>query len=112
LDKAEARRIFTSGSNGIVAAKEATDGSGTLAISDALNVILHQVEDGIQTSYRLKGSDVSEAATCCHTIQNSSNHIIGTNSLVEILFRLEDAILHDHVAQLRPGVLVVRGAAA
>jgi hypothetical protein len=62
VDKAEVRKIFTSGSEGIVAAKEATDGSGTLAVSDAVNVVLHQVEDGLRTSYRLKGSDVRTVA--------------------------------------------------
>jgi hypothetical protein len=52
-------RIFKSGSGGILAAKETRDGSGTLAIADSQVVVLHQVERGMERSYRLKGTDVS-----------------------------------------------------
>ncbi|KIW07084.1 uncharacterized protein PV09_01968 [Verruconis gallopava] len=51
------RELFRSCSRGILAAREAKDGSGTLAISDSHNVILHRIEDGQQRSYRLKGSE-------------------------------------------------------
>jgi hypothetical protein len=53
------RKTFTSGSNGILAAKETRNGSGTLAVSDSHVVFLHQVEQGMGKSYRLKGADVS-----------------------------------------------------
>jgi hypothetical protein len=50
--------IFRSGSSGILAAKEARDGSGTLAIADSQVVVLHRVERGMEKSYRLKGTEV------------------------------------------------------
>lgn len=58
VDKNGARELFISRSQGIVAAKESNDGRSTLAISDNHNVILHQVEGGLEKSWRLKGSDV------------------------------------------------------
>jgi len=50
--------IFTSGSSGILAAKEATDGSSTLAVADSQVVVLHDLDRGMDRSYRLKGTDV------------------------------------------------------
>ena len=49
--------VFTSGSEGIAAAKGAKDGS-VLAIADAQVVILHKIEEGQNKSYRLKGAQV------------------------------------------------------
>ncbi|KAF2102424.1 WD40 repeat-like protein [Rhizodiscina lignyota] len=49
--------IFKSGSAGILAAKEAKDGSGRLAIADSQNVLLHNVSRGMDRSYRLKGTE-------------------------------------------------------
>jgi hypothetical protein len=57
-DETGLHKIFHSGSNGILAAKEARDGSGTLAIADSQVVVLHRVEHGMEKSYRLKGTDV------------------------------------------------------
>lgn len=57
-DKIGLRKIFQSGSNGILTAKEARDGSGTLAVADSQTVVLHRIEDGLERSYRLKGSEV------------------------------------------------------
>ena len=51
--------IFRSGSAGIVAARKATNGSGLLAVADSQIVLLHDINKGMQRSYRLKGSDVS-----------------------------------------------------
>lgn len=51
-------KIFQSSSRGILAAKEAGDGSGTLAIADSQVVVLHRVDHGLEKSYRLKGTDV------------------------------------------------------
>lgn len=50
--------VFTSGSEGIVAAKRAKDGS-VLAIADSQVVMLHRIEEGQDKSYRLKGTQVS-----------------------------------------------------
>jgi len=52
------REIFRSGSEGIVAAKKASSGSGLLAVADSQVVVLHDVNKGMQRSYRLRGSDV------------------------------------------------------
>jgi hypothetical protein len=60
-DRNGLNRIFKSGSSGILAAKQTKDGSGTLAIADSQVVLLHQVERGMERSYRLKGTDVSHS---------------------------------------------------
>ncbi|KAA6410680.1 MAG: hypothetical protein FRX48_06103 [Lasallia pustulata] len=49
--------IFRSGSGGIVAAKKAQNGSSLLAVADSQVVVLHDIEKGMQKSYKLKGSD-------------------------------------------------------
>lgn len=49
--------VFTSGSEGIVAAKRAKDGS-VLAIADSQVVMLHRIDEGQDKSYRLKGTQV------------------------------------------------------
>ncbi|EKG13897.1 hypothetical protein MPH_08896 [Macrophomina phaseolina MS6] len=48
---------FGSGSGGILAAKEAKDGSGLLAVADDQVVVLHDATRGMDRSYRLKGTD-------------------------------------------------------
>ncbi|KAL1619515.1 hypothetical protein SLS56_010059 [Neofusicoccum ribis] len=48
---------FGSGSGGILAAKEAKDGSGLLAVADDQVVVLHDATRGKDRSYRLKGTD-------------------------------------------------------
>ena len=50
--------VFTSGSRGIVAAKEAKN--GTLAIADDQLVVLHKVGKSLERSYRLKGTEVQQ----------------------------------------------------
>ncbi len=62
--------LFRSGSEGIVAAKRAGDGSGVLAVADSQVVILHDVKRGMDKSYRLKGSDV-----CC-TVHGSREYLL------------------------------------
>ncbi|KZF24213.1 hypothetical protein L228DRAFT_259463 [Xylona heveae TC161] len=49
--------LFTSGSEGIVAAKKAKDGSGILAIADSQVVVLHDTRRKMDESYRLKGAE-------------------------------------------------------
>lgn len=56
LDKDGLSNVFTSSSSGILAAKEAKDGRGALAIADSQVVVLHNLEKG-DKSYRLKGTD-------------------------------------------------------
>jgi hypothetical protein len=58
VDENGQRKIFTSGSGGIMAAKEAPDGSGTLAIADSMIVLLHRIERGMNQSHRLKSAAV------------------------------------------------------
>ena len=50
--------IFRSGSEGIVAAKKIASGSEMLAVADSQVVVLHDIDGGMQRSYRLKGPDV------------------------------------------------------
>lgn len=51
-------KIFRSGSEGIVAAKKIASGREMLAVADSQVVVLHDIDGGMQRSYRLKGSDV------------------------------------------------------
>lgn len=57
-DSHGASEIFQSHSQGIVAAKQAKNGSGLLAVADSHVVVLHDVKKGMRNSYRLKGSNV------------------------------------------------------
>ena len=61
------KEIFRSGSEGIVAAKKASNISGLLAVADSQVVVLHDVNKGMQRSYRLKGSDVCAPSSVAFT---------------------------------------------
>jgi hypothetical protein len=85
-DKSGLRTIFTSGSNGILAAKESNDGNGTLAIADRHLVLLHEVIKGMEKSYKLKGAEVRgvllhsrgaiDSSTGCHNTEEiTTRHI-------------------------------------
>ena len=50
--------VFHSGSEGIVAAKRLTGDKDLLAIADSQVVVLHDLREKTQRSYRLKGSEV------------------------------------------------------
>ena len=50
--------LFRSGSEGIVAAKKLSGLSEMLAVADSQVVVLHDINKGMQRSYRLKGSEV------------------------------------------------------
>ena len=50
--------LFRSGSEGIVAAKKLSGHGEMLAVADSQVVILHDINKGMQRSYRLKGSEV------------------------------------------------------
>jgi hypothetical protein len=58
-DKDGLKPVFISGSEGILAAKEAKDNGALLAVADSQVVILHDVNSEIQRSYKLKGTDAS-----------------------------------------------------
>jgi hypothetical protein len=58
LDDHGLRGIFASGSEGIMAAKEAPLGNGTLAIANSMIVLLHRIERGLDQSHRLKSTEV------------------------------------------------------
>jgi hypothetical protein len=64
------RKIITSCSNGILAAKEAPDGSGTLAIADSLLIFLHRIDRGMDQSFRLKSAGVS----CILTVSKGNTY--------------------------------------
>lgn len=67
--------LFTSGSKGVVAAKESRDGGGQLAIADSQVVVLFDVEQGSNKSYRLKGSDVSAGQHTTGTTLKNNHHL-------------------------------------
>ncbi|KAL8635692.1 MAG: hypothetical protein Q9228_006844, partial [Teloschistes exilis] len=67
--------IFKSGSNGIVAAKRASNGSGVLAVADDQLVILHDVRRGMRRSYRLRSADVRHPPSLC--LQGSHTAVQG-----------------------------------
>lgn len=54
------KKIFASGSGGIVAARRVKNGGSLLAVADSQVVILHDTRKGMQKSYKLRGSDVSQ----------------------------------------------------
>ncbi|KAL1624134.1 hypothetical protein SLS54_004063 [Diplodia seriata] len=56
-DRSGLTNAFGSASGGILAAKEAKDGSGLLAVADDQVVVLHDANRGMDRSYRLKGTD-------------------------------------------------------
>lgn len=49
---------FYSGTGGIVAARKTTEDGQLLAVADSQVVVLHDMQKGINRSYKLKGSDV------------------------------------------------------
>lgn len=57
-DSSSLRTVFTSGSGGILAARAASNGSGTLAVADSHLVVLHEIHQGMEKSCRLKGAEV------------------------------------------------------
>ena len=58
--------LFRSGSQGIVAARKANNGSGILAVADGSVVVLHDTTKGMhKRSYKLRGSDVSPCSVSC-----------------------------------------------
>ncbi|KAL9614519.1 MAG: hypothetical protein Q9167_000969 [Letrouitia subvulpina] len=56
-DSHGATEVFRSDSQGVVAAKQAKNGSGLLAVADSHIVVLYDVKKGMNNSYRLKDSN-------------------------------------------------------
>jgi hypothetical protein len=54
--------IFESGSEGILAARQAKDDQALLAIADSQVVILHNAAGRHERTYRLKGTDVGTSS--------------------------------------------------
>ncbi|KAL7266609.1 hypothetical protein RUND412_010841 [Rhizina undulata] len=79
--------VFTSASEGIVAAKRAKDGSA-LAVADSQVVMLHKIEDGQDKSYRLKGTQRCRLLQYDHDSRSlfftdSIHHSVQTYSIKE-----------------------------
>ena len=51
------RKVFKSESKGIVAAKRTSNEKELLAVADSQVVILHDIDKGIQRTYKLKRGD-------------------------------------------------------
>jgi len=91
-------QIFSSGSEGIVAARRVTSGSEMLAVADSQVVVLHEINGG-KKSYRLKGSEVGSplmiimrrGANCCFT---------GPRKTAKICQRVKKIVFHNYSAEL------------
>ena len=57
-DKSGVKRLFNSSKKGILAAKEARDGSQLLAVADKHTVVLHDCKRGREESWGLEGDEV------------------------------------------------------
>lgn len=95
---------FASRSAGILAAKEAKDGSGLLAVADDQVVVLHDTNRGMDRSYRLKGTDVCTLTNFHHHLAYAT--VAGPNPLARVLQRLQELVLHHHPPERRPVLLL------
>lgn len=68
-------KIFRSGSEGIVAAKKTSSDNSLLAVADSQVVVLHDVNKGMQRSYRLKGSDVCASCSVEHYTDTNDSRV-------------------------------------
>jgi len=94
--------VFTSGSEGILAAKRSKDGA-ILAVADAQIVILHKVDQGQHQSYRLKGAEGN-----CRLLQyaHDSKSLFFTDSIhnaVQTYSLREDRV--NEAAKAHPSVI-------
>lgn len=94
--------VFTSGSEGILAAKRSKDGA-ILAVADAQIVILHKVNQGQHQSYRLKGAEGN-----CRLLQyaHDSKSLFFTDSIhnaVQTYSLREDRV--SEAAKAHPSVI-------
>ncbi len=79
--------IFRSGSEGIVAAKTITSDNGMIAVADSQVVVLHEVTEGMQRSYRLKGSQV-RATRSLLGILPLLNKVLGSSQASKVCQRV------------------------
>lgn len=94
--------VFTSGSEGILAAKRSKDGA-ILAVADAQIVVLHKVDQGQHQSYRLKGAEGN-----CRLLQyaHDSKSLFFTDSIhnsVQTYSLREDRV--NEAAKAHPSVI-------
>lgn len=94
--------IFRSHSGGIIAAKEAHNGSATLAIADSQVVILHDVKRRMEKSYELKGTEASNP-WCAYCARSDIS--IGSGTPTAICKPLKQFVLHNIPSERRPSLL-------
>lgn len=97
---------FSSASAGILAAKEAKDGSGLLAVADDQVVVLHDANRGMNRSYRLKGTDVPRRDSPATASIVADAVLPGPSTSARVLQRLQEPVLHHHPSKRRPVLLV------
>lgn len=90
------KEIFTSGSGGIVAARRVRNGSSLLAVADSQVVILHDTRKGMQKSYKLRGSDVSQRSIGTEIILLINS---GPGSSTSICWGFQKPFLHHHSSE-------------
>ncbi|WPG97517.1 Hypothetical protein R9X50_00029400 [Acrodontium crateriforme] len=82
-DAANTHSIFTSSKAGIVASKEAKDGSGILAVADQHTVVLHDTKRGKESSWGLQASD-EDRVRHLEYAQGTSTLFLSTNLTSDI----------------------------
>ena len=93
--------LFHSGSEGIVAARKLSGPGEMLAVADSQVVVLHDINKGMQKSYRLKGSEVCPSICIHNPARLTTFTYPGTSPLTEICRRLvPESILYNFVTQL------------
>lgn len=103
-DQQGIKSVFQSGSRGILAAKEASDGSGLLAVADSQVVVLHDVRQALNRSYRLKATEVSFGGLMVY-LGRSLTSFIGQSTTARVFERLTKHLLHDHPPKCSPDIL-------
>lgn len=68
--------IFRSGSEGIVAANRIAIGREMLAVANSQVGALHELNSGLQKSYRLRGSEVSTVSHMSYTSTDCSSRAV------------------------------------
>ena len=95
--------LFRSGSEGIVAARKLSGNSEMLAVADSEVVVLHDINRGMQRSYRLKGAEVCAFMAPFRTILLTGT---GPSETIEVCREFdEESLLYDDSAKFRPGIL-------
>lgn len=69
-DRDGVKKLFSSSKKGILAAREARDGSQVLAVADEHVVVLHDCKRGREESWGLSGSEVYHLSSIYHPGQH------------------------------------------